>query len=236
MSTFPIAERLILTDATSNCSGDCIEVARSPKVAAVAPKSTGVAETARVTTNLERRIMLRCFRLSCAPKSTTPAGDPYGTMLTMSTVLVTGGSGFIGSHCILQLLAAGHRVRTTVRSLKREADVRAMLKQGGAEPGDRLSFFAAELEQDAGWRQAVDGCAYVLHVASPLSQDIPKNEDEMIVPARDGTLRVLRAARDAGVKRVVLTSSFAAIGYGHAPRATPFDETSWTDTAAPVSA
>ena len=147
----------------------------------------------------------------------------------MSVVLVTGGSGFIASYCILQLLAAGHQVRTTVRNLKREADVRAMLKQGGAEPGDRLSFFAAELEQDAGWRQAVDGCAYVLHVASPLSQHIPKNEDEMIVPARDGTLRVLRATRDAGVKRVVLTSSFAAIGYGHPPQHAPFDEKSWTD-------
>ena len=135
----------------------------------------------------------------------------------MSVVLVTGGSGFIASYCILQLLAAGHQVRTTVRSLKRESDVRAMLKQGGAEPGDRLKFFAAELEQDAGWREAVTGCDYVLHVASPLSQHVPKNEDEMIVPARDGTLRVLRAARDAGVKRVVLTSSFAAIGYGREP-------------------
>ena len=136
----------------------------------------------------------------------------------MSVVLVTGGSGFIASYCILQLLAAGHQVRTTVRSLKRESDVRAMLRQGGAEPGDRLSFFAAELEQDAGWREAVTGCDYVLHVASPLSQHVPKNEDEMIVPARDGTLRVLRAARDAGVKRVVLTSSSAAISYGHRPQ------------------
>src|SRR6478672_29127 len=228
MSTFPIAERLILTDATSNCSGDCIEVARSPKVAAVAPKSTGVAETARVTTNLERRIMLRCFRLSCAPKSTTPAGDPYGTMLTMSTVLVTGGSGFIGSHCILQLLAAGHRVRTTVRNPKREADVRAMLRGGSAE-GDRLSFVTADLEHDSGWQEAVAGCDYVLHVASPFPLNVPKDENELIVPARDGALRLLRAARDAGIKRVVLTSSFAAIGYGHEPRAIPFDETMWTN-------
>jgi nucleoside-diphosphate-sugar epimerase len=147
----------------------------------------------------------------------------------MSTVLVTGGSGFIGSHSILQLLAAGHLVRTTVRSLKREGDVRAMLKEGGAEPGDRLSFVAADLENDAGWSAAVAGCEYVLHVASPFPPTIPKNEDELIVPARDGALRVLRAARDTGVKRVVLTSSFAAIGYGHEPRTTPFDETSWTD-------
>src|SRR5277367_1126235 len=117
-------------------------------------------------------------------------------------VLVTGGSGFIGAHCILQLLNAGYRVRTTVRSLKREADVRAMLKAGGAEPGDRLSFIAADLENDAGWAEAAAGCEYVLHVASPLPPSVPKNEDELIVPAREGTLRVLRASRDAGVKRV----------------------------------
>ncbi len=147
----------------------------------------------------------------------------------MSTILVTGGSGFIGSHCILQLLATGRHVRTTVRNLKREGDVRAMLKEGGAKPGDRLSFFAADLENDAGWPQAVAGCEYVLHVASPLPPNVPKHEDELIVPAREGTLRVLRAARDAGVKRVVLTSSFAAIGYGHPPRKAPFNETDWTD-------
>jgi dihydroflavonol-4-reductase len=150
----------------------------------------------------------------------------------MSDVLVTGGSGFIGSHCILQLLAAGHRVRTTVRSPAREQDVRAMLKQGGAEPGDRLSFAIADLEKDAGWREAVAGCEYVLHVASPFPAGLPRHEDELIVPAREGTLRVLRASRDAGVKRVVLTSSFAAIGYGHAPQTAPFDETSWTNPTA----
>ena len=147
----------------------------------------------------------------------------------MSTILVTGGSGFIGSHSILQLLAAGHDVRTTVRNLKRETDVRAMLKEGGSEPGDRLSFIAADLEHDAGWSEAVAGCEYVLHVASPFPPSIPRHEDELIVPARDGALRVLRASRDAGVKRVVLTSSFAAIGYGHKQRETPFDETNWTD-------
>jgi nucleoside-diphosphate-sugar epimerase len=147
----------------------------------------------------------------------------------MSTILVTGGSGFIGCHCILQFLAQGHQVRTTVRNLKREADVRAMLKEGGADPDGRLSFYAADLEKDAGWKEAVAGCDYVLHVASPLPLHIPKNEDELIVPAREGTLRVLRAARDAGVKRVVLTSSFGAIGYGQAPRKTPFNESDWTD-------
>ncbi|MGB6546107.1 MAG: aldehyde reductase, partial [Candidatus Acidiferrales bacterium] len=147
----------------------------------------------------------------------------------MSTVLVTGGSGFIGAHCILQLLDAGHRVRTTVRSLAREGDVRAMLKVGGAEPGDRLQFVAADLEGDAGWAEAVAGCEFVLHVASPFPPTVPKDENELIVPAREGALRVLRAARDAGVKRVVLTSSFAAIGYGHAPQTAPFNETDWTD-------
>src|SRR5450755_868842 len=132
----------------------------------------------------------------------------------MSTVLVTGGSGFIGAHCILQLLGAGYDVRTTVRDLKREADVRAMLKEGDADAGNRLSFVAADLEKDAGWADAVAGCEYVLHVASPFPANLPKHEDELIVPAREGALRVLRASRDAGVKRVVLTSSFAAIGYG----------------------
>ncbi len=149
--------------------------------------------------------------------------------MKMNTVLVTGGSGFIGSHAILQLLAAGHQVRTTVRHLKREADVRAMLKEGGADAGDRLSFFAADLENDGGWADAVAGCEYVLHIASPFPEGIPKDENELIIPAREGALRVLRAARDAGVKRVVLTSSFAAIGYGHKDRKAPFDESSWTD-------
>jgi nucleoside-diphosphate-sugar epimerase len=147
----------------------------------------------------------------------------------MSTVLVTGGSGFIGNHCILQLLAAGPQVRTTVRSLKREGDVRAMLKEGGAEPGARLSFVAADLTNDAGWPEAVAGCDYVLHVASPLPATIPKHEDELIVPAREGSLRVLRASRDAGVKRVVMTSSFAAVGNGHKPQNAPFTEADWTD-------
>ena len=154
----------------------------------------------------------------------------------MSTVLVTGGSGFVGSHCILQLLAAGHQVRTTVRTLAREPDVRTMLAQGGAKPGKALSFFAADLESDAGWAQAIEGCDYVLHVASPFPLGAPKHEDDLIIPAREGALRVLRAARDAGVKRVVLTSSFAAIGYGHEGRTEAYDETTWTNPDAGVSA
>jgi nucleoside-diphosphate-sugar epimerase len=144
-------------------------------------------------------------------------------------ILVTGGSGFIGAHCILQLLGAGYRVRTTVRSLSREADVRGMLKTAGGEPGPDLSFAAADLTADPGWAAAVEGCAHVLHVASPFPQKPPAHEDDLIVPARAGALRVLRAARGAGVKRVVLTSSFAAIGYGHAPTREPFTEETWTD-------
>lgn len=144
-------------------------------------------------------------------------------------VLVTGGSGFIGSHCILQLLNSGYRVRTTVRSLDREREVRTMIQAAGADTGERLSFFEADLLSDAGWPAAVAGCDYVLHVASPFPPGLPKNEDELVIPAREGALRVLRAARDAGVKRVVLTSSFAAVGYGQEITDRPFSEENWTD-------
>lgn len=143
-------------------------------------------------------------------------------------VLVTGGSGFVGIHSIVQLLNAGYRVRTTVRSLGREAGVRAMLKAGGATSDD-VSFVVADLTSSANWPDAVAGCKYVLHVASPFSLSVPRHEDDLIIPARDGTLRVLRAARDAGVKRVVLTSSFVAIGYGHQPATQPFSEETWTN-------
>lgn len=155
----------------------------------------------------------------------------------MATVLVTGGSGFIGSYCILACLAAGHTVRTTVRNLSRKPAVRETLKPAAGEAAlNRLSFFAADLENDAGWPEAVAGCDYVLHVASPTLTQTPKNDDEMVVPAREGVLRVLRFARDAGVKRVVLTSAFGAVGYGHPPRTQPFTEEDWTqinDTVAP---
>ena len=148
-------------------------------------------------------------------------------------VLVTGGSGFIATHCILQLLAAGHRVRTTVRSLGREPEVRATLKAAGADAGDRLAFFAADLTADAGWAAAAAGCDFVQHVASPFPINVPKHEDELIVPAREGALRVLRASRDAGVKRVVQTSSFAAVGYGHPQMPRPFNEHDWTNVDGP---
>ena len=154
----------------------------------------------------------------------------------MATVLVTGGSGFIGSHAILQALAAGLDVRSSVRNLRREGELRALLRANGAHADAPLRFFAADLTGDAGWAEAVAGCDYVLHIASPFPAGIPKHEDELIVPARDGALRVLRAARDAGVKRVVLTSSFAAIGYGHPEQRAPFDETTWTNLDVSVAA
>lgn len=144
-------------------------------------------------------------------------------------VLVTGGSGFVGAHCILALLEQGHRVRTTVRHAGREETVRTMLGVGGADPGDALEFAHADLESDDGWAEAVAGCTYVLHVASPFPPAAPKHEDELIVPARDGALRVLKAAHAAGVRRVVLTSSFAAIGYGHPVTGKTFNEEDWTD-------
>lgn len=150
----------------------------------------------------------------------------------MARVLVTGGSGFIGSHVIVQLLAAGHDVRTTVRNLSRENDVRALLKAGGVDPGARLSFAAADLEKEDGWAAAVSGCDFVQHIASPFPSGVPKDENELIVPAREGALRVLRAAKEAGVKRVVLTSSFAAVGYGQPTQEAPFTEKNWTNTDA----
>ena len=148
-------------------------------------------------------------------------------------VLVTGGSGFIGSHCILKLIAAGYQVRTTVRSPRRESELRSTLKIANPESGDSLSFAIADLMSDHGWAEAVSGCDYVLHIASPFPPGVPRHEEELIIPAREGALRVLRAARDAGVKRVVLTSSFAAIGYGHAPTDQAFTEETWTDPDGP---
>jgi len=149
-------------------------------------------------------------------------------------VLVTGGSGFIAVHCILQLLNAGYRVRTTVRSLTREPEVRAMLGEGGVEAGDRLSFITADLEADMHWNDAAEGCTYVLHGASPTPLNAYEHEDEMIIPAREGVLRVLRASRKSKVRRVVLTSAFGAIVYGHPPRTTPFTEKDWTVTTGKV--
>lgn len=149
-------------------------------------------------------------------------------MSAQGVVLVTGGSGYVASFCIGQLLNEGWTVRTTVRSLSREPEVRATL--GKLSPHlDRLSLFAADLNADAGWREAASGCQGVLHVASPLPLANPKSDDELVRPARDGALRVLSAAREAGVRRVVMTSSTAAVCYGHGGRRQPFTEADWSD-------
>ncbi|MEC4592858.1 MULTISPECIES: SDR family oxidoreductase [Nitrospirillum] len=149
-------------------------------------------------------------------------------------ILVTGGTGFIAQHCILAALSAGYRVRTTVRSLAREAEVRAHLKVGGVEAGDRLTIVAADLTADDGWAEAVAGCAYVLHGASPTPTGEQVSEDDWVRPAVEGNLRVLRAARDAGVRRVVLTSAFGAICAGHKAMGRPFNETDWSDLTGAV--
>jgi dihydroflavonol-4-reductase len=149
-------------------------------------------------------------------------------------VLVTGGTGFIAQHCILALLADGYRVRTSVRSLAREQEVRQHLKVGGAEPGERLFFVQADLSADEGWAEAVAGCAFVIHGASPTPSGNQVTEEDWIRPAVDGNLRVLRAARDAGVRRVVLTSASGAIIAGHTSRSQPFDETDWSDLTGKV--
>nr|OQO28868.1 hypothetical protein B0A51_03450 [Rachicladosporium sp. CCFEE 5018] len=147
-------------------------------------------------------------------------------------VLVTGGTGFIGSHCILQLLQAGYQVHTTLRKASRADEIKEAVRNGGVSEAQAngIKFFTADLMKDEGWEEACVGSIYVLHVASPFPAAPPKHEDELIIPAREGTLRVLRAAKKAGtVKRVVITSSYAAIGYGHADRTTPYTETDWTD-------
>ncbi|WP_405935156.1 aldehyde reductase [Streptomyces longwoodensis] len=147
----------------------------------------------------------------------------------MTQVLVTGGTGFIGSWCIKTLLEAGHTVRTTVRDLRREPALRSWLHAATSFDDDRLTVVRADLEQPAGWDAAVAGCEFVLHVASPTLRHTRADDDDLVVPAREGVLRVLRAARDTGVRRVVLTSAFGAIGIGHPPRSTPFTEEDWTD-------
>jgi len=145
-------------------------------------------------------------------------------------VLVTGGSGFIAMHCMIQLLQQGYRVRATLRAMEREVSVRQMLLEGGVKAGDQLSFIQADLSTDDHWPEAVKDCTHVLHVASPTPKLDFKHEDEMIIPAREGVLRVLRAARDASVQRVVLTSAIGAIVYGHPDQTAPYDETTWTNT------
>ncbi|PQZ93505.1 epimerase [Arthrobacter sp. MYb227] len=140
-------------------------------------------------------------------------------------VLVTGGSGVLGAHCINALLAQGYRVRTTVRDPDK----------GTATPAG-VQVFAAELTNDAGWDEAVAGCDFVLHTASLFPLVVPEHEDDLMIPAREGALRVLRVALAAGVKRVVLTSSFAAIGYGNDPHPGIFTEADWSNPEAEIGA
>jgi dihydroflavonol-4-reductase len=180
----------------------------------------------------ERRLNEQTPRVGVA--LATLAADRESFM-SDSLVLVTGGTGFIAQHCILALLGAGYRVRTTVRSLARAGEVRDYLATGGIEPGERLSFVAADLSADAGWREAAAGCSYVIHGASPTPSGNQVSEEDWIRPAVDGNLRVLRAARDSGVARVVLTSAFGAIGVGHKPQTRPFDETDWSDLTGDVA-
>jgi len=144
--------------------------------------------------------------------------------MAMQRVLVTGASGFIALHCIKQLLDAGYHVRGTLRNMARQNEVRDAV--GVKSTTRRVSFIACDLKLDHKWNQAMEGCDYVLHVASPFPPTIPKHEDDLIIPARDGALRVLEAAKKAGIKRVVMTSSLAAIAGGHDRRVTEAD---WTD-------
>ena len=143
-------------------------------------------------------------------------------------VLVTGGSGYIAGFCIAELLREGWRVRTTLRNLGKTDQVRNSIAKLGVDPSG-IEWAAADLLSDAGWGKAAEGAEYALHVASPLPAVDLKSDDDYVRPARDGTLRALKAARDAGVKRVVMTSSVAAIAYGRGTRDAPFTEADWTD-------
>ncbi|MFF1632506.1 NAD-dependent epimerase/dehydratase family protein [Leifsonia sp. NPDC058248] len=151
------------------------------------------------------------------------------TTTTTPTTLVTGGTGYLATRLIADLLASGVDVRTTIRTLDRADEVRAAVRRAGVDDAG-LSFTVASLTDDAGWDDTLSGISEVYHVASPMIQST--NRDEVVVPARDGTLRVLRAARNAGARRVVLTSSFAAVGYSPKP-VRDYDETDWTDPATP---
>ena len=152
----------------------------------------------------------------------------------METVLVTGGTGFIGLHCLQQLLDKGYKVRTTIRSESRKQEVMEAMKKHSSN-FENLEFFIADLLSDDGWSEAVNGSKYVLHVASPFFLGEPENEDVFIKPAVDGTLRVLKACADADVKKVVLTSSFAAVGYGHPKEKEVYTEEDWSSVDGEIS-
>ncbi len=141
------------------------------------------------------------------------------------TAMVSGGTGYIATYIIRQLLESGWTVHTTVRNLNREVDVRKRFP----DANDNLKFFQADLMHDEGWAAAMADCTHVVHVASPIVAATPKHEDDLIVPAREGTLRALKFAKEAGVKRFVQTSSMAAVAYGVDQGAHDFDENDWTD-------
>ena len=151
----------------------------------------------------------------------------------MDKVLVTGATGFIGLHCIQQLLDQGYQVTGTVRSLSKKNEVIDSMKENSLHP-ENLTIVYADLLKDEGWNEAVEGCRYVLHVASPFILEEPEHEDILIRPAVEGTLRVLNACKDNRVEKVVLTSSFAAIGYGNEEKI--FDETDWSNTDSTIGA
>ncbi|WP_426126109.1 SDR family oxidoreductase [Pararhizobium sp. PWRC1-1] len=142
-------------------------------------------------------------------------------------VAVTGIGGFLGRHVAARLLQAGYDVRGTLRSLKKAKSIEAAIRSAEGADGGKLSFVVADLLSDEGWGAAFSGVTDVIHAASPFPSHVPKDENDLILPALEGTLRVLRAAKNAGVGRVVLTSSIAAISYG--PGRAPFSETDWTD-------
>lgn len=147
----------------------------------------------------------------------------------MARVLVTGASGFIAQHVILQLLAKGYQVRGTLRSMTRADEVRAVLAKHNPA-ASAMEFVEANLDADAGWTEAARGCEFVQHIASPIVTVMPRDENDLIRPARDGALRVLAAAKAAGVKRVVMTSSLAAIAYGMGDqRPKVVDESHWSN-------
>jgi len=143
-------------------------------------------------------------------------------------VLVTGLSGYLGSYVALNLLTRGFEVRGTVRSEAKEHSAKTTIQSAGVQFDDaNLTFVVADLTSDSGWAEATSRCDYVIHVASPFG--IPtRSDDDLIIPAVEGTKRVLKFSRDAGVRRTVITSSFGAIGYGHPPNKTRFDEKDWT--------
>jgi Nucleoside-diphosphate-sugar epimerases len=145
------------------------------------------------------------------------------------TVLVTGGTGFVGVHIILQLLQKGYKVKTTLRSISSKNKVIDTLKSNGITTFDNLTFVEADLSKDDNWEVAMKGCDYVLSVASPVFMTIPKDEDEAIRPAVEGIVRILKAARNAKVKRVIMTSNFGAVGFSNKNPETVTTEADWTD-------